>query len=344
MSDQRTFYSTDLGLDSLIATESLLLDNDFSPDFFTLAMLDREDQSTFMQFPFNQPQPQPATQPAPLASGESGEMNGPHLRNRTLRSATRNPQKTQKALVMDLDIDRVPFIRHSYPSIRSSGSFSSNFTATTADHDADVHFDQDYVSPYSDHNSNISNKSSSPLRWHTGHNQADSEKRAKHLERNRAAASKSRWKKKRETDQLRKQFEEASQRKSGLEVEIKELRTQLLSLKDQILLHSRCDDEAIHLYLGRVVKQVTRHDSVSSASTNKPDEERKRSRAGSVSPSHYRSNRHGHDHSQADSELESSTKQGPLHIGDAALPCDVKEPRIYHQPRENIFDLQLGVG
>ncbi|KAL4999896.1 hypothetical protein BDV10DRAFT_163553 [Aspergillus recurvatus] len=344
MSDQSTFYSTDLALDSLIATESLLMDNEFSPDFFTLAMLDREGQSMFMQFPPNQPQPQPATQSAPLASGESGEMNGPRLRNRTLRSAPRNPQETQEALIMDPDMDRVPFIRHSYPSIRSSGSFPSNSTATTADYDADGHFDQDCVSPYSDHNSNISNKTSSPLRWHTGHNQADSEKRAKHLERNRAAASKSRWKKKRETDQLRKQFEEASQRKSGLEVEIKELRTQLLSLKDQVLLHSLCDDEAIHLYMGRMVKQVTRHDWVSSASTNKPDKERERSRAGSVSPSHSRSDRHGHVHSQPDSELESSTKQGLLHMGDAVLPCDVKEPRIYHQPRGNIFDLQLSAG
>jgi hypothetical protein len=37
-------------------------------------------------------------------------------------------------------------------------------------------------------------------------------------------------------------------------------------LKDQILMHSRCDDKAIHIYLGRMVKQMTKHGSMSSIS------------------------------------------------------------------------------
>ncbi|KAL4863153.1 hypothetical protein BDV12DRAFT_202365 [Aspergillus spectabilis] len=83
----------------------------------------------------------------------------------------------------------------------------------------------------------------SPYWWDT-----NKDKRAKHLERNRAAARKSRRKKKRETDQLQSQFQEVSRIRSRLEVEVKGLKRELLSLKDQILMHSWCNDEAIHNY------------------------------------------------------------------------------------------------
>jgi hypothetical protein len=86
------------------------------------------------------------------------------------------------------------------------------------------------------------------------------------------AASKSRRKKKRETDQLQNQFQEVSRRKSRLEIEVKDLSRELNSLKDQILMHSGCNDEAIHYYLGRVLKQATRHDSFPYASDYRADE------------------------------------------------------------------------
>jgi hypothetical protein len=89
----------------------------------------------------------------------------------------------------------------------------------------------------------------------------------KHLERNRAAASKSRQKKKRETDQLETRFNKVSRKKRPFEEEIKGLHRDLLYLKDQILIHYRCDDNAIYIYLGHMVKQASKHGSMSSAST-----------------------------------------------------------------------------
>lgn len=61
-------------------------------------------------------------------------------------------------------------------------------------------------------------------------------------------------------DQLKTRFNDASRKKRFLEEEIK-------GLKDQVLLHSRCDDEAIRIYISRMVKQVTKHGLMSTVST-----------------------------------------------------------------------------
>jgi hypothetical protein len=101
---------------------------------------------------------------------------------------------------------------------------------------------------------------------HPGFWRDEVQKPEKHLERNRIAASKSRQKKKHETDQLKARFNKVSRQKQLLEEEIKRLHSDLLYLKDQILMHSQCDDEAIHNYLGWMVKEETRRGSVSSVS------------------------------------------------------------------------------
>ncbi|KAL2807775.1 hypothetical protein BJX63DRAFT_425134 [Aspergillus granulosus] len=161
---------------------------------------------------------------------------------------------------IDAQVNPAPLFLCSFPS---SSSFASS---TAADNNSGFSFDNNCLSPYSD----LSDvKSSSSPRWRN----RDTDKRAKHLERNRAAASKSRRKKKRETDQLQNQFQEVSRRKSRLEDEVKDLKSQLLSLKDQILMHSRCNDEAIYIYLGRIVEQVTRYNSFSCALTDETDGE-----------------------------------------------------------------------
>jgi predicted nucleic acid-binding Zn-ribbon protein len=134
----------------------------------------------------------------------------------------------------------------------------------TADHDTELSLNNDRISPHSDISSN---KSPSPPRWQN----EDTKKHAKNLERNRVAATKSREKKKRATDQLQIQFQQVSRRRSGLEDDVRALHSQLLSLKDQVLMHSRCDDDAIHRYLGRMAQQARQYDSVSSALAGKPD-------------------------------------------------------------------------
>lgn len=86
------------------------------------------------------------------------------------------------------------------------------------------------------------------------------QKRQKHLERNRAAATRQ--------FSLRRGSVRHRARSGSSEEEIKDLHSNLLYLKDQILMHSQCDDGAIHFfYLGHMVKQATEHGSMSSVST-----------------------------------------------------------------------------
>ncbi|KAL4869596.1 hypothetical protein BDV12DRAFT_167660 [Aspergillus spectabilis] len=253
MSTQATFYLTDPSLDLSVAPESLLLGNGFSPGFLSLSLIENGIQHQDMAIPsrqFSLDKTGTVQAVAPNMQSEEGEDTCPTcFHKHALGPAPRDS-------CIDTEINQAPQFLHYYP-------FMSSFSGT-ADHDTEFSFNNDRISPHSDLSSN---KSSSPLRWQNG----DTKKRAKHLERNRVAATKSRQKKKRATDQLEIQFQEISRRRSGLEDDIRALHSQLLSLKDQILMHSRCDDDAIHRYLGRMVKQARKHDSVSSALTGKPD-------------------------------------------------------------------------
>ncbi|KAL5050965.1 hypothetical protein BDW71DRAFT_80937 [Aspergillus fruticulosus] len=356
MTSQTTFYQPDLSLDSSIAPESLFLGQEFSPEFLSLSILEKNDHHQelpleSMQFPPNHP----AMHPVQSMPGESAndDMSRTRLRNRSIRPAPRDTRKDST------DEFNQPRFLNSYGAMPTFSSFSSASTASNpAEQDPEFRF-----SPHSDISSN---KSSSPLRWQTG----DTEKRAKHLERNRAAASKSRQKKKRETDQLRTRFQEVSRRKSTLEIEIKELHSQLLSLKDQILMHSRCDDEAIHLYLGRMVKQATKLDSISSASSGSSGPSREKDEEGDSSLDH----RHGSEcisprqtvaslqthgqlrphpltqsHADPDpSRMDLSNGQpGSMQMGDGSrLPCGVEKPmtnQMFQQHDPNIFDLHISI-
>lgn len=229
MSTQAVFYHTDLSLDLSVAPESLLPSNGFSPEFLSLSSLENGMQHQDTGIP---------SIPFSLDQAEGGDTGLPCFFNYALQPAPRDSDEELR----DTEVNQAP------PLLPS---FSSN-----ADHDAEFSSNNSQISPHSELSSI---KSSTPL----CRQNRDTDKRTRHLERNRAAATKSREKKKRETDQLQNQFQKVSRRRSGLEDEIKSLRSQLLSLKDQMLMHSRCDDNAIHLYLGRMVKQARKHDSIS---------------------------------------------------------------------------------
>ncbi|KAL4974622.1 hypothetical protein BDW66DRAFT_81232 [Aspergillus desertorum] len=342
MTSQTTFYQPDLSLDSSVGPESLFLGQGFSPEFLSLSLLEKHDNHHElplepMQFPLHQP----AMHPLQTMPGESvnDEMSRPRLRNRALRPA---PRDTHKEMIDEFNQPR------SLSSYGPMPTFSSFSSASTNPHPAE----QDPDLRFSPHSDISDNKSCSPLRWQIG----DTEKRAKHLERNRAAASKSRQKKKRETDQLRTRFQEVSRRKSTLEIEIKELHSQLLSLKDQILMHSRCDDEAIHLYLGRMVKQATKHDSISSASSGTSAFSRETDDGGDRMLDHRRGSEcisprqtvaslqtqeHPHPHPHPHPH-EGSMWMG----GESELPCGVEKPMVnqmFPQHDTNIFDSQISI-
>lgn len=82
-------------------------------------------------------------------------------------------------------------------------------------------------------------------------------KRAKFLERNRLAASKCRQKKKEHTQQLEIRYKEQSEKKELLVSEIARLRSEILSLKNEVLKHAQCGDEPIKLHLAQMVKKIT---------------------------------------------------------------------------------------
>ncbi|KAJ5832542.1 Rho GTPase activation protein [Penicillium riverlandense] len=82
-------------------------------------------------------------------------------------------------------------------------------------------------------------------------------KRAKFLERNRLAASKCRQKKKEHTQQLEVRFKEQSEKNAHLHKEIHELKSQALNLKNELLKHAQCNDEAIKLHLSAMVSKIT---------------------------------------------------------------------------------------
>ncbi|CEL07709.1 hypothetical protein ASPCAL10864 [Aspergillus calidoustus] len=266
MSAQATFDLPDFFMDFFIPPESILPADQFSPEFVSLTqLLENENHHQETELPFLQtPSCRTGTvEAAALKMQDKGEenTNRPRLRNRAIRPAPQGSSETS----IDARSNPAPPFLLSYPSIPSSSSSSFSNSTAAANYNSESRFDNDSLSPYSDPSSN--KVASSPRRRNR-----DTDKRAKHLERNRVAASKSRRKKKRETNQLQNQFQEVSRRKSRLEIEVKDLNSQLLFLKDQILMHSRCNDEAIHTYLGHIVKQTARHD-FSHALTSEADDE-----------------------------------------------------------------------
>ncbi|KAA8649265.1 hypothetical protein EYZ11_005542 [Aspergillus tanneri] len=82
------------------------------------------------------------------------------------------------------------------------------------------------------------------------------EKREQFLARNRMAASKCRQKKKQHTRQLQSRYEKVSFQKQMLLIEVEQLRSQMLQLKDELLRHSECDDVSIKNHLDKMLDQL----------------------------------------------------------------------------------------
>ncbi|KAL5333302.1 hypothetical protein BJX70DRAFT_70314 [Aspergillus crustosus] len=344
MSTQAIYYPTDPSLDASIAPQALFRGNGFAPEFLSLALLEKEEHPDMQMSPsmsFLSHQSGAARAVAPASQGDD-DSNRPRLRNRALRPAP--PDSGKKSMDMEMN-QGPPFLQH-YPSM---SSFSSGSFNNPADHEQDFVFEGARQSSHSDASSI---KSTSPLQW--PHD--DKSKRAKHLERNRAAASKSRQKKKRETDLLRDRFQQVSRRRGDLEVEIKDLHSKLLFLKDQVLMHSRCDDEAINLYLGRMVKQATKHESISSASSGDADDESPRNQIRTTDPVTPPDDElptlrgHGNSDSHTDPHILdlSSPEQLQVRMDELnGLPCGSGKPmmdQMLSDGAHNIFDYQISIG
>jgi hypothetical protein len=100
--------------------------------------------------------------------------------------------------------------------------------------------------------------------------QQERAKRAKFLERNRLAASKCRQKKKEHTQLLEVRYKEQSEKKELLVGEIARLRSEILSLKNEVLKHAQCGDEPIKLHLAQMVKRITDNDGAPAVPVDPP--------------------------------------------------------------------------
>ncbi|KAJ0415921.1 hypothetical protein BJY00DRAFT_250533 [Aspergillus carlsbadensis] len=328
MSAQTSFYPADPLENSAVAPSSLLLSNGFNQEFLNLALLEQPTHGMPMQqFPPNTQQAHLQGIPEPASQNDTPRSR---LRNRQLRPAPRDSRK--RSLADEMNPAPPPFLQ--YPSYTNFSSISSASTDHN-EHSPEQDFAFDDARS---HRSYSSSPKSSPTTHSFRHDEV--EKREKHLERNRAAASKSRQKKKRETDQLKTRFNEASRKKRFLEEEIKGLHSDLLFLKDQILMHSRCDDEAIHVYLGRMVKQATKHGSMSSALT---EEDMARSMSPPETEMHGRPEQPVLDMASPGSGPAPGPVPGQAPGG---MPCGVEKPLIdpmMYQPAGNIFDYQISI-
>ncbi|KAL3495008.1 hypothetical protein BJX62DRAFT_233659 [Aspergillus germanicus] len=248
MSPCASFYPAG-PLENLVASpSSLLLSNGFNPEFLNLALLDKRTHRDIQKGSqhSNNPDRTPSIPPSVQSKTTTRRLRSRQLLPESQTNRERSLEgKTIKALL---------FFQHP-----SSTNFSNK-------HDHNPNPDQGlgFDGAPSHHSDLSSYTKSSPTR--PGFWRDKVQKREKHLERNRMAASKSRQKKKHETDQLKAQFNKVSRQKQLLEEEVKRLHSDLLYLKDQILMHSQCDDEAIHSYLGRMVEEATKRGSLSSVS------------------------------------------------------------------------------
>ncbi|KAB8228816.1 bZIP transcription factor [Aspergillus alliaceus] len=89
------------------------------------------------------------------------------------------------------------------------------------------------------------------------HPRGEKRKSESSLERNRQAANRCHKKKRAYTKELEECFQTAKSRREILEAEISQLQSEILSLKNQILRHSQCDDDSIKFYLSRMLTLLT---------------------------------------------------------------------------------------
>ncbi|KAL4993579.1 hypothetical protein BDV10DRAFT_178841 [Aspergillus recurvatus] len=284
MTTEAILNLSDPFFDSLAPPETISPAAQFLPEFVSLASLeeghphDSGVPSSSMQIPSNQPHTLQATQIIKYKDNTESQR----LPNLAPRSASRGTPKASTAAPVDV----VSSLLHAYPPIPSLSPLPfAGSTTTDADaDDLELTSENNQPRPYPKRNPNRSYSSSLHLPRPAG-DPDEAGKRKKHLERNRVAATKSRQKKRRETKQLQFRFQEVSRRKSVLEVEVKQLHKQLLSLKDSILMHSQCDDEAIHLYLKCIARRASENSSSSPAPTRqKDDEDNREHRVGCMSP------------------------------------------------------------
>jgi hypothetical protein len=131
--------------------------------------------------------------------------------------------------------------RPSRSSITSLSSITSTSTSATTESDII-----------------LSKKSSKPSKRNSKSKVYDKNdpRREKYLERNRRAASKCRRQKKERNQQLENLYRKQSAEQERLLSERDRMRSELLSLKDELLKHAQCEDPPLKFYIAQMVEEA----------------------------------------------------------------------------------------
>ncbi|GIJ83294.1 hypothetical protein Asppvi_002113 [Aspergillus pseudoviridinutans] len=137
-----------------------------------------------------------------------------------------------------------PNIHSARPSRSSITSLSSiTSTSTSATTESDI---------------TSSKKSSKPSKRNSKSKVYDKNdpRRERYLERNRRAASKCRRQKKERNQQLENLYRKQSAEQERLLSERDRMRSELLSLKDELLKHAQCEDPPLKFYIAQMVEEA----------------------------------------------------------------------------------------
>jgi hypothetical protein len=130
--------------------------------------------------------------------------------------------------------------RFSRTSITSLSSITSTSTSATTE--------SDITSPKKSKSSKRNSKSKAYDK--------NDPRRERYLERNRRAASKCRRQKKERNQQLENLYRKQSAEQERLLSERDRMRSELLSLKDELLKHAQCEDPPLKFYIAQMVEEA----------------------------------------------------------------------------------------
>ncbi|KAF7165213.1 hypothetical protein CNMCM5623_009479 [Aspergillus felis] len=161
------------------------------------------------------------------------------------KSAYSQPAYNQRPELKPASTNEVaPNIHSARPSRSSITSLSSiTSTSTSATGESDI---------------TSSKKSSKPSKRNSKSKVYDKNdpRRERYLERNRRAASKCRRQKKERNQQLENLYRKQSAEQERLLSERDRMRSELLSLKDELLKHAQCEDPPLKFYIAQMVEEA----------------------------------------------------------------------------------------
>ncbi|RHZ56147.1 bZIP transcription factor atfC [Aspergillus thermomutatus] len=182
--------------------------------------------------------------PAFLSKRTDTSMNNINDKNNNLESTYDQLPELKPASANEIEITpNIYSARPSRSSIASLSSTTSTSTSTSAATGSET------TSPRKAAKSSKRNSKSKVF-------DKNDPRRERYLERNRRAASKCRRQKKERNQQLENLYRKQSAEQERLLSERDRMRSELLSLKDELLKHAQCEDPPLKFYIAQMVEEA----------------------------------------------------------------------------------------